>query len=254
MMTPEQYEESLRKLRLSVYLFGERIQDPVDHPMIRPSMNAVAKTYEMAFRPEYADIMTAVSHISGKTVSRFTHIHQSVDDLIKKTKMGRLMGAHTACCFQRCVGVDALNALSIITYDIDAAKGTDYHERFRKYLVHVQENDLTCDGAMTDPKGDRSLAPHKQPDPDMYLHVVQEREDGIVVRGAKAHQTGAVNSHEIIVMPTMAIAGGGQGLCRILRPAERRARHYLHPGPPVLRYPKGRSGPYGHGKPSVRRT
>ncbi len=205
MMTPEQYEESLRKLRLSVYLFGERIQDPVDHPMIRPSMNAVAKTYEMAFRPEYADIMTAVSHISGKTVSRFTHIHQSVDDLIKKTKMGRLMGAHTACCFQRCVGVDALNALSIITYDIDAAKGTDYHERFRKYLVHVQENDLTCDGAMTDPKGDRSLAPHKQPDPDMYLHVVQEREDGIVVRGAKAHQTGAVNSHEIIVMPTMAM-------------------------------------------------
>ena len=74
-----------------------------------------------------------------------------------------------------------------------------------KYLEYVQENDLTCDGAMTDPKGDRGLPPHKQPDPDHFLHVVEEREDGIVVRGAKAHQTGAVNSHEVIVMPTQSM-------------------------------------------------
>jgi 4-hydroxybutyryl-CoA dehydratase/vinylacetyl-CoA-Delta-isomerase len=39
----------------------------------------------------------------------------------------------------------------------------------------------------------------------MYMHVVEERKDGMVVRGAKAHQTGAVNSHEIIVMPTLAM-------------------------------------------------
>ena len=85
---------------------------------------------------------------------------------------------------------------------------TSYKQRFIKYLEYVQENDFTCDGAMTDPKGDRSLPPHKQPDPDHYLHVVEEREDGIVVRGAKAHQTGAVNSHEIIVMPTIAMRQG----------------------------------------------
>jgi len=74
-----------------------------------------------------------------------------------------------------------------------------------KYLEYVQENDLTCDGAMTDPKGDRSLPPHRQPDPDQYVHVVEERKEGIVVRGAKAHQTGAVNSHEVIVMPTISM-------------------------------------------------
>ncbi len=205
MMTPEQYEDSLRKLNLVVYMFGKRIDNPVDHPIIRPSMNAVAKTYEMALNPKCEEIMTARSHLDGKKINRFTHIHQSVDDLVKKTKMGRLMGAHTGCCFQRCVGMDALNALSIVTYDIDARHGTTYYERFRKYLAYVQEQDLTCDGAMTDPKGDRSLAPHQQPDPDMYLRVVTERPDGIVVRGAKAHQTGAVNSHEIIVMPTIAM-------------------------------------------------
>ena len=205
MMTPEQYEESLRTLNLEVYMFGRRISAPVDDPIIRPSMNAVAKTYELAQRPEFEDIMTARSHLDGRLINRFTHIHQSVHDLVKKSKMGRLLGRETGCCFQRCVGMDALNALSIVTYDIDRKHGTDYHGRFNAYLARVQERDLVCDGAMTDPKGDRSLPPHQQPDPDCYLHVVETRPDGIVVRGAKAHQTGAVNSHEIIVMPTIAM-------------------------------------------------
>ena len=205
MMNAKEYEESLRKLDLVVYMFGKRVENVVDHPIIRPSMNAVAMTYELANRPEYEDVMTATSHITGKRINRFTHIHQNTGDLIKKSKMGRLLGAHTGCCFQRCVGMDAMNALSMTTFDMDAKYGTDYNKRFLKYLEYVQERDLVCDGAMTDPKGDRSLPPHKQADPDLFLRVVEEREDGIVVRGAKAHQTGAVNSHEIIVMPTISL-------------------------------------------------
>lgn len=205
MKTPEEYIESLRKLNRVVYMFGKRVEDVMNNPILRPSLNAVAMTYSMARRPEYADLMTATSHISGKKINRFTHIHQNVDDLVKKSKMGRLMGSHTGCCFQRCVGMDALNALSIVTYDIDARYGTEYNKRFLKYLEYVQENDLVCDGAMTDPKGDRSLPPHKQPDPDMYVRVIEERKNGIVVRGAKVHQTGALNSHEIIVMPTITM-------------------------------------------------
>ena len=120
MMTARQYEESLRKLKLEVYMFGKRIENVVDDPIIRPSMNAVAATYELAQRLEFADLMTAVSHLSGKRINRFCHIHQNRDDLTKKSKMGRMLGGHTACCFQRCVGMDALNALSIVAYDIDA--------------------------------------------------------------------------------------------------------------------------------------
>ena len=205
MMTAQQYEESLRALNLHVYLFGEKLESVVDNPMIRPSMKAVALTYEFAHRPEYQDIMTATSHITGNTVNRFTHIHQNTEDLVKKSKMGRLLGRETGCCFQRCVGMDALNALSIVTYNMDEKYKTDYFDRFMQYLAYVQERDLTCDGAMTDPKGDRGLPPHKQKDPDAYLHVVEEGNDGIIIRGAKAHQTGAVNSHEIIVMPTMSM-------------------------------------------------
>jgi len=205
MMNAKEYEESLRNLNLVVYMFGERIENVVDNPILRPSLNAVAKTYELAHMPEHEDLMTVTSHITGKKINRFTHIHQNIPDLVKKSKMGRLLGRKTGCCFQRCVGMDSMNALSIVTHNIDEKKGTEYNKRFVKFLEHVQENDLTCDGAMTDPKGDRSLPPHKQADPDLYVHVVEERGDGIVVRGAKAHQTGATNSHEIIVMPTVAM-------------------------------------------------
>jgi len=201
----EEYIESLRKLNLEVYMFGKRVENPVDDPIIRPSLNSVVQTYELANRPEYEDLMTATSNLSGEKVNRFTHIHQSTRDLIKKVKMQRLLGQKTGACFQRCVGMDAFNAVYSTTYEMDQKLGTDYFERFTKFLEYVQKEDLVVDGAMTDPKGDRSLSPSKQEDPDLYLRIVKKQEDGIIVRGAKAHQTGMVNSHEILVMPTCAM-------------------------------------------------
>ncbi|MBC7107122.1 MAG: 4-hydroxyphenylacetate 3-hydroxylase family protein [Firmicutes bacterium] len=203
--TPADYLESLRRLKTTVYLFGERITDPVDHPIIRPSVNSVAKTYELALDERHRDLMTATSNLTGETVNRYTHLHQSTDDLVRKVKMLRLLGQKTASCFQRCVGMDALNAVDTVTCEMDLKLGTTYHERFRRFARYVQENDLVVDGAMTDPKGDRSLRPSRQADPDLYLRVVQKNAEGIVVRGAKAHQTGALNSHEICVMPTTAM-------------------------------------------------
>ncbi|MDL2250715.1 4-hydroxyphenylacetate 3-hydroxylase family protein [Lachnospiraceae bacterium OttesenSCG-928-J05] len=205
MKTREEYIESLKKLNLEVYLMGEKVETPTEHPIIKPSMNSVAMTYELATKPEYEDLMTATSSLTGEKINRFTHLHQSTEDLVKKVKMQRLLGQKTASCFQRCVGLDAANAVFSTTYECDEAHGTNYHENFKKYWERIQREDLVVDGAMTDPKGDRSLSPSQQKDPDMYLRVVERREDGIVVRGSKAHQTGIVNSHEVIVMPTIAM-------------------------------------------------
>ncbi|WP_324825171.1 4-hydroxyphenylacetate 3-hydroxylase family protein [Sinanaerobacter sp. ZZT-01] len=205
LMTGDQYIESLRKLNTRVYMFGEKIDNWVDHPMIRPSINCVAMTYELAQDPQYEDLMTATSSITGKKINRFAHLHQSTDDLRKKVKMQRLLGQKTASCFQRCVGMDAFNAVFSTTFEIDEKYGTHYHDNFVKYLTYVHENDLVVDGAMTDPKGDRGLPPSKQPDPDVFVHIVEKRKDGIVVRGAKAHQTGSINSHEHLIMPTIAM-------------------------------------------------
>ena len=205
LMTGEEYIESLRKLNTKVYLFGKRVENFVDHPIIRPSIHSVAMTYALAQREDYKDIMTATSNLTGKTVNRFCHLHQSAEDLMKKVKMQRLMGQTTGACFQRCVGMDAFNAVYSTTYEIDQKYGTQYHQRFIDYMTYVQENDLTVDGAMTDPKGDRGLSPSRQADPDLYLRIVEKNDKGIIVNGAKAHQTGAVNSHEHLIMPTQAM-------------------------------------------------
>jgi len=208
--TKEDYLKSLRDLGHLVYFKGETVSDVTVHPSFAPHINSAAKTYEMALMPEFEDLLTATSHLTGKKINRFTHIHQNVDDLIKKVQMLRLIAHETASCFQRCVGFDGLNATYMTTYDIDEKLGTDYHKRFCEYLKYIQEENFILVGGMTDPKGDRSKAPSKQADPDMFTRVVERREDGIVISGAKAHQTGAVNSHEILVMPTMALREGDE--------------------------------------------
>jgi len=205
MKSGNEYIESLRKLNLNVYMFGEKVDSPVDHPIIKPSMNAVALTYVLAMDPMHEDLMTATSHLSGAKINRFNHIFQDTGDLVKKVKRQRLLGQKSACCFQRCVGQDAFNAVYSTSFEVDEKFGTEYHQRFLKFLRYAQDEDLVTDGAMTDVKGNRGHSPSQQLDPDMYLRVVERRPDGIVVRGCKAHQTGIVNSHEVLCMPTISM-------------------------------------------------
>jgi 4-hydroxybutyryl-CoA dehydratase/vinylacetyl-CoA-Delta-isomerase len=205
MKNAEEYVESLRSLNLKVYVLGDQIRNLVDHILFRPHVNAASMTYQLAHDPVFEDLMTVDSNISGKKINRFTHIHHSTSDLVKKVKMLRMIAQRTGTCFQRCVGFDAMNALYSVTYEMDQELNTEYHQRFKQYLLSVQENDLMVAGSMTDPKGDRSLRPSQQADPDLYTRVVSKNEKGIVIRGAKAHQTGIVNSHEMLIMPTVAL-------------------------------------------------
>ena len=138
MMTATEYIDSLRKLHTRVYMFGERIENWVDHPMIRPSINCVAMTYALAQDPQYEELMTATSNLTGRKINRFAHLHQSSEDLVKKVKMQRLLGQVTAACFQRCVGMDAINAVYSTTYEIDQKYGTQYHENFKKFVIEAQ--------------------------------------------------------------------------------------------------------------------
>jgi len=203
--TAAEYLESLRGLRPRVYAFGAEIDCVVDHPLTKPHVAAAALTYELAHQPEAEDLVTALSHRSGRLINRFTHIHQSTQDLIKKVKMLRMIAQRTGSCFQRCVGFDAINAIYSVTCEMDQELGTSYHERFCAYLDRLQEEDLMVAGSMTDAKGDRSLKPSQQPDQDSYVRVVAKNEKGIVIRGGKVHQTGIVNSHEMLIMPTTAL-------------------------------------------------
>lgn len=201
--TGQEYIESLRNRELSVYLFGEQIDDPVEHPIIRPSINALAATYDLA--QTNPDLAASVSPYTGEKINRFLHIAENADDLILQNKMQRKLGQLTGTCFQRCVGMDAINSLHSVTYDMDQKYQSDYHQKFLSFLTMVQHGGFVISGAMTDVKGNRNLLPHQQSDPDLYVRVVDRNEDGVFIRGAKAHQTGCINSHWLIVMPTLRL-------------------------------------------------
>ena len=202
-VTGEDYINSLRGRGLTVYLFGEKVAEPVDHPMIRSSINAVAATYDLAVKnPELASV---VSPFTGERVSRFLHVCLSAEDLVRQNKMQRRLGQLTGTCFQRCVGMDAFNSLYSVTFEMDEAHGKNYHQRLKAFLTQMHRHNYVVGGAMTDVKGDRSKAPHEQTDPDMFVHVSRRTADGVYIKGAKAHQTGCLNSHWLVVMPTMRL-------------------------------------------------
>jgi 4-hydroxybutyryl-CoA dehydratase / vinylacetyl-CoA-Delta-isomerase len=201
--TAEDYINSLRGRRMNVFFMGERVPEPVEHPVIRPSINAMAETYRLA--TEQPDLATVHSGVSNGRINRFLHVPVNPGELVAKHEMQRELGRRTGTCFQRCVGLDAIGSCHSVTFDIDGKHGGDYHRRFLAFLQRAQAANVVIGGAMTDPKGDRSKPPHQQRDPDLFLHVVRRDHKGIYVSGAKMHQTGAVNSHWLIFMPTMRL-------------------------------------------------
>jgi 4-hydroxybutyryl-CoA dehydratase/vinylacetyl-CoA-Delta-isomerase len=202
-VSADDYIASLRGRAINVYFMGERVPEPVDHPVIFPSINAMAETYRLASeRPELGGVHTP---IAGVQTNRFLHVPTQPADLVAKHEMQRELGRRTGTCFQRCVGLDAIGSCHSVTFDIDAERGSEYHRRFLAFLKRAQTANIVIGGAMTDPKGDRSKPPHQQADLDLFLHVTKRDDKGIYVSGAKMHQTGAVNSHWLIFMPTMRL-------------------------------------------------
>jgi 4-hydroxybutyryl-CoA dehydratase / vinylacetyl-CoA-Delta-isomerase len=199
---PEEFKASLRRLRPNLYKRGRLVEDPVEDPVTSRTVEGHAQIFEAARDPRYQELLTTISHLSGKRVSRYLSVIRSLEDMLANSRMKRLMFQLTGTCTGgRCAGWAALNAMWSTTWDTDAALGTDYHERLKAWLLSAQERDITLAGALTDPKGNRRQGPSKQADPDMYLHVVKRRPDGIVVRGAKVMICGTAAANEIFVMP-----------------------------------------------------
>lgn len=201
--TYEQFLEGLSKMRPNVYVNGKLV-DRLD-PILMPMAKVIKTTFDAYTDPELKDLATTTSHLNGEPISRFSHVYQSVEDMLAKQAMIRKMAGRVGGCIARCMGCDMLNAMYVTTKEVDDACGTEYHERFKKYMDWYQRNDKVGNGAQTDVKGDRSKRPSEQADPDLYLRIVERREDGIVVSGCKAHNTVASCVDEILVAPTRAM-------------------------------------------------
>lgn len=202
MKSSNEYKESLRKMKPNIYKFGELIKDVTTHPYTRRTVEGHAQIFTASHQREYKDILTKYSNLIKDYASRYLSLVENADDMIMNVKMKRLMFNLTGTCTGgRCVGCTAINAMWATTYDIDKKKGSDYHKRIRRWLQDAQRRDITVAGALTDPKGDRSKKASEQRDPDMNLHIVDEDEKGIIVRGAKVMISGVAAANEIFIMP-----------------------------------------------------
>ena len=203
LITAEDYLDRLKRYPENIYMKGKLIKR--DDPLLSPGIHVIQETFRVAQDPELKSAVVTRSHLTGEEISRYTHVNRSVDDLLNKQSMTRRVCHRVGGCIQRCMGTDTINAIGVVTKEIDDAKGTDYHERFLTYLEHYQKNDLVGNAAQTDAKGDRSKRPGGQPDPDLYVHVVKKTKDGIIVRGAKVNNSMGPYSDEFLVLLVLMI-------------------------------------------------
>lgn len=143
--TYEQYVERLNGMKPNVYIDGKKQGRDGDY--ISGGLYVIGETFKTANDPEYEELCTATSHLTGEKISRWTHTARSKDDLLKKQLMTKLLCHRVGGCIQRCMGLDTINALEVVTYDCDKANGTEYHKRFTEFLKYVQKNDLVANCA-----------------------------------------------------------------------------------------------------------
>jgi aromatic ring hydroxylase len=203
--TADAYVDSLRDGR-TVYFRGQRVEDVTTHPVISVAVQHAAIDYRLAEDPRHRALCVASE--DGAEYSRYYQIPHSAEDLLRRSELIELATAEggTLVVLIKEIGTDALCGLRRVSSAVDAAHGTAYFQRVAAFYDHCRTKDLAVAVAQTDVKGDRSLAPSAQADPDLYVHIVERRNDGIVVRGAKAHTSVSTNANEIIVLPTRALA------------------------------------------------
>jgi aromatic ring hydroxylase len=205
MRTKQDYIKGLSKMKHNIYLDGQTI-DRTDEIQM-DCINTIGTTYDEAVKPENQELCTAISHLTGNRINRFTHIHQNKEDLHRKQDMTRMLCQKVGGCIQRCMGIDGINAVYNVSYEADKLNNgaTQYHENFKKWLTRFQAEDLVGCCAQTDAKGDRMLRPADQPNPSAYLRIKERLKDGIVVEGCKLHISEASVADEVIVLPTRAL-------------------------------------------------
>jgi 4-hydroxybutyryl-CoA dehydratase / vinylacetyl-CoA-Delta-isomerase len=198
--TADQYMAALRDGR-ALYYRGRHIDDITAEPELRVAVEHAALDYRLAADPSHHDLAVAKDPDTGEDYSAYYRIPRSTADLLARSKLIETTTAigGTMVTLIKEIGTDALFALQRVLEG-------EALERAQRFYRHCRENDLAVAVAQSDVKGDRSLGPAAQPDPDLYVHVVDQNDEGIVVRGAKVHTSISANADEVIVLPTRAMS------------------------------------------------
>ncbi|MBN1615505.1 MAG: hypothetical protein JW950_13660 [Deltaproteobacteria bacterium] len=209
LITAEQFRESIKDDGREFYCSGELVKDFATHPIAKDLLDYTAMDYEMALDPKYHELLTEALP-DGERV-HFTFVApKTKEDLIRRRKVIQttmhVSGGPGGAKF---TGIDGLNGLHLACSRIDRQMGTEYSDRVAKYRRYLMDIDAAIAVAMTDVKGNRTSHPHQQKGhQDYYVRMVSKGNDGIVVRGAKAHISFAPTSHELVVLPCRAMTPG----------------------------------------------
>mgnify|MGYP001823256222 CR=1 FL=1 len=188
MLTGQQYKESLDDGR-ETYFEGERIHDLPGHPLLGQTVDFTATAYDRFYDPD----PDAVSPLLG--VPQSAEVLRALIPLLVEAGMM----AH--------VTSSSIQTLKTAAGRMGDTKG-DYLDRMAAYVDEAQRGDIRITQCITDAKGDRSRSPAKQDDPDAYVRVVDRQRDGVVIRGAKLHITGASFGHDLMTIPTKSMKPG----------------------------------------------
>jgi aromatic ring hydroxylase len=201
-----EFEESLQDAR-KVFYEGSLVEDVTQHPILGVAAKHASYLFKWQNEREYSDLL-ACDDVTHGRISSFYKIPRTPEDLKKRfeliyqtTRLGRGMFN-----IVKAIGSDAIFALMLVSRIVDAEYGTEYRKRVNDFYEAVVDRDLALAVAQTDVKGNRIKRPSEQVDKDMYLRIVERRDDGIIVSGAKAHTTQSIASNEIIVIPTRSMS------------------------------------------------
>ncbi len=188
MMTGDEYRASLEDGR-ETYFEGERILDLPGHPILGQTVDSAAAGYDRFYDPTPGAVpaFMAVPASAGQLREQ-VELHESVD-LLTHVTYASIMTLLTAA-------------------DRIEADLPDNAARIRRYVSDAQQRDLRITQCITDAKGDRGRRPGNQDDPDAYVRVVERRDGGVVIRGAKLHISAASMGHELMTIPTKGMKPG----------------------------------------------
>ena len=205
--TVEQYYDSIREQKPEVYMLGKKIESVADNKDLQIQLSSMTVLFAAAQDPKYRDRAVLKSPLINEDINLWTHLPQSEKEWLQRLRLHRELAGKNVC-LARCMFADVSVALQVATYEIDKAHGTKYHQNFKNFVKRVQKEDLMVTGAVMDVRGDRNFGPKDQEDKDLYVHVVEKRADGIIVRGAKGNNTAVIACNQLLVMPCRQMVPG----------------------------------------------
>ena len=201
------YIEALNASERDIRIGGERVTTKLgEHPAFRGVVQAYAALYDLQHDPELRDVLTYKSPTSGEPVGASFLQPETLDDLEKRARMMKAWADRSFGNLGR-TGDYLNSAIMAMAAAADWFGQVDggFAENIRRYYEHVREHDLLLTHTLINPQTNRAVGPAAQPDPFLAAGIVEERDDGIVIRGARMLATIGPIADEIIVFPSTVL-------------------------------------------------